>query len=211
MATKRILIGQGSHYGKTFSSGELQAKMIKWHHGCKYVSCNSIEVWAFTLVLHTLPHNGIMSGLANELDSLVKSNRYNSLSTGWRDPKSLLDWNSLSILQPSFQTLYKGMFTCCTLNITQRGAKLGNIIPERNSLIICPTRALYMSFINCGSCEQIIFFYNTQGFYMEIVEAKTLYGQRLCGVDSWFSYRGVESGGIIDPSSYAPWELFGPR
>ena len=37
---------------------------------------------------------------------------------------------------------------------TQRGAKSGNIILEGSGLNICPTRLLYMSFINCGSRDQ---------------------------------------------------------
>ena len=42
------------------------------------------------------------------------------------------------------------------------------------------------------------------GLYIEIVEAKILFGQKMWGIDSWFSYRGVESWDAIYPSYSNP-------
>ena len=86
---------------------------------------------------------------------------------------------------------------------TQRGAKSCNTILEGSSLIICPTRSLYISFINCRSLIKTIIFQYTR-LYIEIVKAKILIGQRLWGIDSWFSYRGVQSQSPINSSYIAP-------
>jgi hypothetical protein len=84
---------------------------------------------------------------------------------------------------------------------TQRGAKSCNIILEGSSLvIICSTRSFYMSFINCGIKTNILRYTR---LYIEIVKAKILFGQRLWGIDSWFSYR-VESWAAIDASYSTP-------
>ena len=81
---------------------------------------------------------------------------------------------------------------------TQRGAKLSNIISEGSSLIKCPTCSLCMSFINYRSHDQINILQYTW-LYIEIFEAKFLFGQRLWGIDSWFPSRGVESWAVINP------------
>ena len=47
----------------------------------------------------------------------------------------------------------QGMFTRCTPNANIKGTKLCNILLERNSLTICCTHYLHMSFIICGSYD----------------------------------------------------------
>ena len=62
--------------------------------------------------------------------------------------------------------------------LAQRGSKSGNIILEGSNLIMGPKHSLYMSFMNCGSRDQTIILQYTK-LYIEIVEAKNIFGQAL--------------------------------
>ena len=66
---------------------------------------------------------------------------------------------------------------------TQRGPKLSNNFLEGSSLITCSTCSLYMSFINYGSHDQIYILQYTR-LYIEIFDAKLIFGQRWRGIDS---------------------------
>jgi hypothetical protein len=66
---------------------------------------------------------------------------------------------------------------------TQRGAKLDSIIWEGSSLVIHPTCSLYMSFTNVGHVIKTSILYY-EGLYIEIIEAKIIFGERMWGNDS---------------------------
>ena len=101
------------------------------------------------------------------------------------------------------------MITRCTPIANTKGAKLGNIILEGSTFIVCPTCSLYMSFIYVGPMIKSNIFQYTR-LYMELVEAKILFYQRFRGTDSWFSYRKVESWATIDPSYSSTGSFMGP-
>jgi len=92
---------------------------------------------------------------------------------------------------------------------TQRGAKSGDIVLEGNSLILCLTHSLYMSFTNNGYYDQNYIF-QCKGVCIEIVEVEfyLVKDREVLIVDSFIE---LKSEVVINPSCSNTGRLFGLR